>query len=297
MKTNHSKSREGSALIVAMIFTVVSGTIAGALLTSAVTHRKVVGRQINREQALSVAEAGSEYAAQQISAAGGYLGNLTTGSGTVDGQPFAYSILKTSTFTYRIFSTSTVNNVKWTVVVDRAELPSWAKYALWMHENGEIYFIGGEVFNGHVHSNDKLWFALSGSPQTGAVFHGELTSANSSYGGTTNKTQFDYGLTLNAEEGTMAQVNFSDMESLANSYGLVLQGNTKITFAGSNMKITNSRQGWNNYTLAIGTNNLIYVKTSTSGTTSTRPGTVSLGGTVDGRVMSSPTWTSTSPTT
>jgi hypothetical protein len=151
--------KSGSALVITLLFMAISAIAAASLLVSSMTQQGLIARQISRERALAVAEAGLERAAQQIADSRGYLGDVTAGSGTINGHRYGYAIFKIGKWSYRIAATGKVDNVKWSVAVDRADLPSWAKYALWMEENGVIYFTGGEEFNGWVHSNDKMWFS------------------------------------------------------------------------------------------------------------------------------------------
>jgi hypothetical protein len=148
------------------------------------------------------------------------------------------------------------------------------------------------VFNGHVHADDKLYFDVTGG---GPVFHGPVTSNVGTYsvkGGNINDVTFDQGLTLNSYQGSMADVNFNDstkpacLKSSASSNGLVLDGNTTITFNGGTLSILNTRMGWSTaHTYVPPTEGIIYVQNSNMGSASTRAGVAYLkGGTVNGRL-------------
>ena len=278
----HRRGREGSALLISVTFMMILGIVTGAMISAAVTHRKMSKRAYDRERAFNIAEAGLEVACQTISTYGDFLADPYYTNRSMAGGVFRTGIDRTSSYTYAISSTGIVNNVKWIVQARRVEQPSWAKYALWMDTNGVIYFIGGETFNGHVHSNTRVYF--DDTDGDGADFLDRMTSAASDYGGTLNGATFAYGLELNADQDSMANVNFTNLQQSAEAYGLVLTGQTVIVFTNTNMRITNSRKGWTNFSTSIGTNNIIYVKDATSGTTTTRPGAIYVSGKVDGRV-------------
>ena len=153
------KSKNGSAMITVIPITLLSTLFSAALLMNASSHARVAGRQTNLEKAMFLAEAGAERAAEAIYAQSGYLGATTQATGSLGNGTFNYTITKTGWKNYTIESTGVVGSASRTVKIDRAYLPTYAEYALWMHENGEIYFIGGETFDGHVHANSKMWFS------------------------------------------------------------------------------------------------------------------------------------------
>jgi Tfp pilus assembly protein PilX len=65
--------REGSALILTVTFVLLTGIVTGALLSAAVTHRRLADRSYQRERAFNLAEAGLEAACQLVSARGDLL--------------------------------------------------------------------------------------------------------------------------------------------------------------------------------------------------------------------------------
>ena len=277
-----ASGREGSTLLMTVIFILLVGMVAGALVNAAVTHRKHSDRSFQRERAFHIAEAGLEVACQAVSTYGDMMGDPYYTNRTLNGGSFSCGIDRTASFSYVISSTGVVNGVKWIVQARRVEQPSWAKYALWMDYNGAIYFIGGESFYGHVHSNSKIYFDETGND--GADFYDRLTTATNEYGGTLDGATFAYGLELNADQDSMANVNFTSLLESAQSYGLVLTGHTFVTFTNSTMRITNQRKGWTNHSMTIGTNNIIYVKDTTGGLSTNRVGRVHVSGRVDGRI-------------
>ena len=276
------RGREGSALLLTVSFVMLTGIVTGALISAAVTHRRMADRSYQRERAFNIAEAGLEAACQIVSFRGDLLPDPYITNGTLNGGNWYCTIDRTSTFTYALSSTGIVNNVKWVVQARRVEQPSWAKYALWMDINGSIYFIGGETFNGHVHSNTQIYFDNPGGD--GADFLDRLTSATNTYGGTTNNATFAYGLELNADQDSMANVNFTDLYNTAVSAGYVVTGHTTVVLTGTTMRVTNQRKGWTNFSITVGTNNIMYVKTTTSGTSTNMEGRLMISGKLDGRI-------------
>lgn len=283
------REKDGAALVVVLSFTLLSTIFAAALLTASGSQARVTAGQLNVEKAMFVAEAGVERAAKYVESQKGYLPPTYVDTGSVGEGSYTYTLEKIAWRTYSLTSVGTVNGTAREIVIDRLYLPTYAAYALWMHTNGEIYFIPGEEFFGHVHANDMLWF-YSNPVEGGPVFWKELTSAWDTYGGVNDWAEFHMGFEMEANEGSMADIDFDSsdpfsLRSLAGTFGIVLEGHTTVEFVGSNMKITNTRMGWSDHIVPIGDDQLVYVKDSTSGSSSTQAGKIYVeGGQVDGRV-------------
>jgi len=166
--------------------------------------------------------------------------------------------------------------------------PTYAQYALWSHVNGAIYFIDGDVFYGHVHADDKLYFDNSGG---GPVFHAAVTSDAGTYDGSITGIEFDQGLTLNSYQGQMADIDFNSAASTslkneAQANGVYLTGNTTITFNGGTVSISNTHTNptWSSHSYTLPSKGIIYV--ANAGTTSgANAGIIYItGGTVDAAV-------------
>lgn len=175
---------------------------------------------------------------------------------------------------YSLVSVGMVRGQGRVVTVSGMRQKSWAQFALWSDDNRQIYFKSGEVFNGLVHSNSELWF--DGNPQ----FYAKVTSAQSTYGGSTNSCLFQAGFQLDAPVSTMATVTFSNM--LTKSH-LVVTGLTQIAFATTNMLISNAARGWTNYPYLLSSDTVLSVATD-SGSSTSRYGDVYIAGQLDGRV-------------
>jgi len=121
--------------------------------------------------------------------------------------------------------------------VERIRNKTWAEYALWSHNNRDIYFKSGEVFQGAVHANSALYF--SGNP----VFHGKVTSGTSWYGGSIANVTFHQGFERPVDTEKMADVDFPELEDKAD---LTYYGQTTIVLVGTNMVVSNSRAGMSN---------------------------------------------------
>lgn len=274
--------RDGSGLIFTLFFVMVTGIVTGALLNAGVTHRKISQRTYNRERALHVAEAGLETVAQTIANVNGYLASAYSATGSVDGYSWKATSTKLSEFVFKVDSTGTVDGVQWCVHASRVELPSWSQFALWMDVNGGITFVAADIFNGWVHSNDRLSFTPSGG--LGPQFYDKLTSAATNFSGSTNGSVFAKGFQLGADQDTMANVDFPALLTNAQLYGgTILTGLTTITISGTIAKVTNPRKGWTNFNYTIGASNLIYIKNAPSaGLNST--GDLWVAGRLDGRL-------------
>jgi hypothetical protein len=298
------RRQEGQTLLYVLCFLFLAIGLVASILDLSTNHRKIARQQVDMESAMYVAEAGLELGAC-------YLGsNITTMAATVYtngsiGQgSYSCMITQLDYRTYRIISTGIVNNVTRVVRLQKIYQPTYAEFSLWSETNGVIWFVPGDEFWGHVHANDPLYFK-NPSGTSGPIFHDACDSLASYYysqtGGSSVKNgslagvEFDKGFQLNTYEGKMADVNFNDptkpddllaaAQDVSNN-GLLLQGNTTITFNGATVSITNERQSpaWTNYVYTVLSNQLIYIQTSTSGTTSTRAGRVYMqGGNLTGR--------------
>jgi len=176
---------------------------------------------------------------------------------------------------HTITSVGTVAGSSRTVTLDSARRLSWAQYALWSNNNRDIYFKDNEEFDGAVHANTALYF--SGDP----AFNGLVTSASSWYGGSIKDVVFNKGFNLGVPAESLASVDFTDLRSNAN---LILPGITDITLNGTNMVVSNSRQGWNNKTVPIPVNGLVYIEAASGGASSSRYADLNIEGTLKGRV-------------
>lgn len=179
---------------------------------------------------------------------------------------------------YSIYSIGTIEGAKRTVLLDGVHQESWAKYALWYNSGpGAIWITSGEVFNGPVHAN--TWLYLTGNP----IFNALVSTTKSGWGSGPASAQFNGtpspGYQFNAPAQSIASVNFSNFLPKAE---LIVTGLTSITLSGTNMLISNSRQGWTTNTVTIPSNCLVYARTTTTG--SDKQGTVNVGGQLDGRL-------------
>ncbi len=175
---------------------------------------------------------------------------------------------------YSIFSLGISGQNKRVVILEGIYQKSWAKYALWYNADAfGCWFKGGEKFYGPVHANCLVNF--SGDPE----FFETLSTAQSTYGGSTNAVTFHQGFEMNTPAGSMASINFTELRSDA---AMVFTGETSIRLSGTNFLISNSRRGWSNHSIPIPLNSLVYVANASSGTAT--QGTASVGGTLNGRL-------------
>jgi hypothetical protein len=188
-----------------------------------------------------------------------------------DAEPDSSSLLY-----YSVYSMGMVEKAQRTILIDGLHQQSWAKYALWYNSGpGQIWIKSGEVFNGPVHANTYIY--LQGDP----VFNALISSTMSSWGSgsDTSSVSFNQGYLFNAPSQSMASVNFND---LLGKSDLVVSGQTFITLSGSNILLSNSRQGWTNNPQSVISNHVLYVRNAASG--SSTQGTINVGGVLDGRL-------------
>lgn len=180
---------------------------------------------------------------------------------------------------YTIYSIGTMSSAKRMVILEGVHQTSWAKYALWYSDGpGAIWIRSGERFDGPVHANTYIF--LQGNP----IFNALISSTRSSWGSgsDTNAVQFNDGFLLSAPTQSIASINFTNLLSQA---GMVITGLTSITMSGSNLLVTSWTRGWTNNQVAIPSNGMIYIRNAVSGgSSSTRTGTVSVAGVLDGRL-------------
>jgi hypothetical protein len=295
IKQTH-RGQEGSVLLGVACFLFLAVGLVLTILSLGSNHRKVSVEQVNMEQAMYVAEGGLERGAGFMALPANLTAIVTSstgntnGSGSLGAGTYAFVITRSNATTYNLVATGIVNGVQRTVSLQRIYQPSYAEFSLWSQTNGPIYFVNGEVFNGQVHADDMLYFDVAGG---GPVFHAAVTSNAGTYSirnGSISAVTFDQGLLLNSPQGTMADANFTDstkvncLKDTASSAGLVLQGNTTITFNGGTLSIINTRAGWTTaHTYTPPAEGIIYVANATSG--SALSGTVYfVGGKVTGRM-------------
>lgn len=235
------RSDEGSVLIMVMGVVVLTSLLAGTMMLAGNNHYRNTSRQADLEMALYVAEAGMEIAADYLAEQQGFIGTSYSSSGTIDGHPYNYVMTKVGWRTYTMEAVGTVGEISRKINIDRVYLPTYAKYALWMDLNGVIYFTPGEQFDGHVHSNDTLWFS-GNSNIGGPEFWEKVTSAQSSFAGSPQHATFHKGYELNASEGQMSSIDFdstssSSLRNLADSFGRRIRGDAEFYFSGQDVWI------------------------------------------------------------
>ena len=274
--------REGMALVVVLCLTVLAvGALAilGALAGGAALRSRDL---VRNEQAFYVAEAAIELAVQHI-AAGGTV--PITLEGARGGGAYSADIemegLPAGGYTrYRIASAGTVGRRTRRVSIRGVRAVSWARYALWYNaEAVQLWMVGGEKFYGPVHANSQMRFHSHQVATLGQTrFFDQTSSTHSSYEVQNASVVpiFDRGMVLNAPTQSTMSVDFTQLRTAAD---LVLEGTTDITLTGTNMVVSNARMGWTNRVMPVPSNGSVYVATSTTGATGTRPGDIRLSGT------------------
>lgn len=274
-------TRSGSTLIVVAGLTLLGSLAAGSILAGALARMRQADSQICTEQAFYIAAAGAERAAALI-AAGDEAS--TSRAGTLGNGSYAVDIvvqnIGDTDREFDITSVGTVKNASRTVALHGIRRVSWARFALWYDaEVSKLWIVPGERFDGRVYSKPQFHFHDANLASKGQVrFTDKVSTGASSFEKASSKVApiFEKGITYNADVESISTINFSDLQSTATSGGLLLNGTTTIILSGTTMKITNSRAGLSNTSVAVPANGLVYVKTTTGGTSSTRPGNLTI---------------------
>ncbi|MFH1969698.1 MAG: hypothetical protein ABIJ53_05205 [Verrucomicrobiota bacterium] len=276
MKTNNNS---GVILVAVVCFTAITAILALGLLSESGSQLKLADRQVRLEQAFYVAEGGAERAVSCIANSGGNPPGVITGA--IGNGTYNVSINQVGggggQTWYTITSTGEVCGVKKNVIMTGVRQQTWARYAMWYNgSGGAIWIRGGERFAGPVHANCSIY--MKENPIFEALV--STTANNWGPGSNTNNVQFMQGWQFNAPSQSMASISFTSL--LANA-SLVITGSSQIALSGTNVLITNGRRGWTTNTYPVPSNGLIYVRSTGAGT-GTNEGTVSVGGTLDGRL-------------
>ena len=287
----------GSALITVIIHLCIGIGVVLTVLDMANNHSRISANQIALEQSIYMAEAGLErgarYVESNIVALSAANGTLTTVSGSIgsgiNSGNYTFVVTRVNNNLYSLICTGSVRTSKRVVSIQRIYQPSFAELALWSHINGAIYYAYGDIFTGHVHSDDVIYFdATSGGP----IFSNLVTSATNTYvvaNGALSDIYFGQGFSYPTSFGTMSNVDFNSsatnsLKTIATNSGLVLNGNSTLSFNGSTVQITNPTLGWTNHVYTPPNEGIIYVANHGS-TSGTNAGTVILnGGTISGRL-------------
>jgi len=283
MNSKTNRNRKGSTIIVVMGMTLLGTLAAGSIIGSVMSRSTQASKQVALEQAFYVAQAGAERAATYVAA-----GNETTTTltGTLGSGSYSSEIEcipgSGAEIEINVTSVGTVNGVSKTVRMNGLRRVSWARYALWYDsEVSKLWMVPGEKFGGRVYSKPQFHFHNIDLATKGQVhFFDQAWSAAATIEKASSAVNpiFDRGLSLSASVESMASVDFTELFATANTSGLVLWGNTTIVVEGTTLKVTNARKSWTNKSVPIPANGMVYVKTSTSGTTTTRTGDLTVSG-------------------
>ena len=274
-------SRNGATLIVVMCLAMLGTLAASSVVLSVGSRMRESYSQLNVEKAFYIATAGIERSASRVAGGNNTSGTLSGSIGdgsyvaAIDSQP------QTSGDIYfNVTSVGTANGISRSVTLRGLRHVSWARYALWYDtEATKLWIVPGERFDGRVYSKPQFHFHDQNLATKGqVVFTDKAWTAAATIETASSAVNpiFQQGLTTSAPLESMASVDFTALYTAANTSGLVLDGATTIVLNGATLTITNSRKSWTSKAVAIPANGLIYVRTVTSGTTSTRTGDISV---------------------
>lgn len=268
--------RHGSVMFVVMMMTLLGSLAVGSILSRTLQKTRAAEIQVCLERAFYIAQGGAERAATWIAQGNEHSATLTgeIGNGSYsavitttpdqDGQT-AIDIRSVGTVTSAAAGYPSVSR---TITLKGVKRVSWSRYALWYdREAMTLWIVPGEKFGGRVYSRPQLRFHHNGLPYEDQVVFSEHVASGASAirkSSTAVEPVFEQGISLDAKRETMASVSFAELESQASSGGLVLKGPTEIEIVGGQMKITNAHYGWNDKTMDLPANGVIYVKDTTT---------------------------------
>lgn len=277
--------RHGSAMLLVMMglilgFVLVSATVGQALST----YRNVV-RQVRMERAHFLAETGLQRAADTIVNYAGSFPATLSGSGTLGGGTWSYLIRREGWKRYSVKSTGTFQGLTRRLRIGRARYPTFADFGMWTGNLQGLWTLPGQEFFGKFFSGTiiNIWSSQSSG---GPVWHGQVTSAANSFGGTWQYATFDQGYQLGVNQGSLANVDFPEMLGEAQTYGLVLDGATQVRFqtdSGEGKLYIKNLNRWPDgqyHAMDASSREIIYIRDAYN-----NPGTLTVdGGTLKGQV-------------
>lgn len=258
--------KNGAALLIVLIVMFAMGLTLSGLLTYAMHTYRMAQRNVYREQALYVAEAGVEIASSYVEQNSAYITSSYSDNGTLGNGTYSYVISNVAYNVYNIYAEGTVDTITRAITLYGVRTATYAQFSLWSRANGSIYFTAGEEF-GAVHADDSLYFSCSGT--NGPVFWGKVTSASRYYYGDINYVDFKKGFSLETEKGSMADVDFYEMKTLSINNGYLLLGATTITFDGNDLLVTNDEAGWSQQRIEVDRDLILYVQDTQTTVTNT----------------------------
>lgn len=255
---NRHTAQNGSILITVLVVLFVLSSVLGGVLTLSMQYYSLAEARIDREQAIYLAEAGIEAACQYVSEQGTMMPDEHSASGSIGAGSFSYTIEEkdNSFYEYDITAQGEVSDSARAIEVSGVRAATYAEFAFWVLDNGSIYFKSDEYFYGKIHTGSMPWF--SGDP----YFQDPFTTEASSYGGSIQNVTFDSGFYTETSNGDMADVDFDDMKTFAQTYpdtALLLSGATELTFDGTQVLITNEANGWDDEPYTLADEQLIYI--------------------------------------
>ncbi|MDD5704423.1 MAG: hypothetical protein PHR35_00745 [Kiritimatiellae bacterium] len=271
----------------ALLFMLLASMVAAICASASLTRIRQARRQEHMEQAFYLAEAGAERAASEVANGQHQTTTIIEGELGAGAYKTLIDVRHVGGDTLiDLVSTGTVSGVSRGVAMRGVRQSTWARWACWYkEENGTLWIIGSEVFNGPVYSEPKLHFHSKGTDKGQAHFLDDAATAKDSIEKENDDVnpKFDKGLRLNVAAEPITAIDFGELKGKSD---MVLRGPTTIKVSGDRMTVTNTREGYSNKEMDIPADGVIYVQAATDGRPYTRAGTVTLSAPdgVDGRL-------------
>ncbi|MGI5869276.1 MAG: hypothetical protein ACOX9C_07525 [Kiritimatiellia bacterium] len=271
-KTHGIRSREGAALLVVVLMMGTCMIAVSSVVYCVGAQMRRSWRQVQTEQAFFLAEAGVEHAAAYVISAAGGIVSSTTLAGELGGGRYETQVIASdlggSGQTIDVLSTGFVGGMSRRIKVEGLRNMTWARFALWYDQEAlSLVIAAGDRFEGQVYSKPLMRFTNRNLASQGQAHFLERVWTVPSYIQCDSGADpiFDRGLITSADEQTMTSVDLPTLKTVAQtvSGGLLLKGNTTIELRGPRMYIKNAERGWDNHSLPIPADAIVYVEPHT----------------------------------
>jgi len=289
---------KGIVLITAYIVIAVLTILGAAFISRSISEMRIAERERNSVQAFYIAEAGIDYAIDQLrdgnSSGQNFAAMVDVDNTTIGTYDCAWQRIGASSI-WEITSSGFVGDIQRTVHVE-LQPDTFSRYLYftddehfrWWWWRIPVWFVTGDNLGGPLQTNTH--FHVSGDPVfSDPNFHNPVKSEDNfiTYmnGGwpinsqaTSNPPRdnpdFQEGLELGSDRAPFPS-RALDLRTAASGNGLTLNGTTRIVLRDNGtMDVTNSNRGWSNQNMSLPANGALFVTT----------GDVTISGTLNGQL-------------
>lgn len=289
-------NQKGIVLIAAYIVIAVLTILGAAFISRSISETRIAEREQNSIQAFYLAEAGIDYAIEQLRG-GVSSGQNSASLGNIGNYSCTWQRIG-STSQWEIISNGTVGDIQRSVRVE-LQPDTFARYLYftddehfrWWRWRIPVWFITGDALGGPLQTNSH--FHISGDPAfSDPNFHKSVKSeddfitymnggwpinSTSSSNPPYDNPTFQEGLQLGEDRAPFPSKAL-DLRTAAVQQGLMLTGPTTIVFRDDGtMDVTNPHRGWTNENMPLPENGALFVNGGDLTVSGTLNGQLSMG--------------------